>query len=354
MKIRRTGLSARARGTALGITVAGAAAAALAGSALTASASGHQARSHSSGSEPTFIVGQQDSGIVSLVADSGALKGAPYQVKFDLFPDGPPEIAAAAANKLDLADLGDVPPISGASKNLPFKLIAAELPPSYKQVGDYIIVPKGSSITKVSQLKGKTIAVPYGTSANGYVLDAIEAAGLTPTSGKPNSVTLDNLTPASAQTAFQAGDVAALGLWNPQIAVDLGEGAKVIGYGRPPLDPDVSFYIADTKDLSNSDPTRKADLINLLERLGAAYQWGDAHPAQWEAGLEHETGINAATAKIDVTNGYVEIRYITPQVVANVQVLANTFYNTKQISQKVDVASYVDNVLSKSYDGQLP
>ena len=163
-----------------------------------------------------------------------------------------------------------------------------------------------------------------------------------------------NLGPAAAQTAFQSGSVDALSLWNPQVSVDTENGARIIGYGRPPLDPDVEFYIASIHDLSSSDPTRKADLVNLLERLGAAYQWGDAHPSAWEAGVEHETGIDAKTAKITVENGLEDVRYITPQVVKNVQVLANTFYKSKQIPKAVSVSAYVDNLLPQSYSGTLP
>lgn len=303
--------------------------------------------SASTGGEPTFVVGQQESGIVSLSQDIDAFKGAPYHVKFAYFPYGPPEVAAAAADKIDLADLGDVPPITGASHDLPFKLVAAEVPPTYQQASDYIAVPKDSSVTSVAQLKGKSIGVPFGSSANGYALNAIEAAGLTPT-----TVKLVNLAPAAAQTAFQSGSIDALALWNPQITVDAENGARIIGYGRPPLDPDVGFYIANTRDLS--DPTRKADLLNLLERLGAAYQWGDSHPSAWITGLEHETGIDAKTAAITVHNGYEQVRFITPQIVKNVQVLANTFYSAKQISKPVQVSNYVANILPQNYSGQLP
>jgi sulfonate transport system substrate-binding protein len=351
----RTGSISRV-GAALGVLAASTALAACGSAASSGSSSSSSANSSGSASnakattqEPTFVVGQQESGIVSLSKDIDAFKGAPYHVKFAYFPYGPPEVAAAAAGKIDVADLGDVPPITGASHNLPFKLVAAEVPPSYKQVGDYIVVPKGSSVTSVAQLKGKSIAVPFGSSANGFALDAIEAAGLS-----PSNVKLVNLAPAAAQTAFQSGSVDALALWNPQVTVDTENGARIIGYGRPPLDPDVEFYIASIHDLNSTDPTRKADLVDLLERLGAAYQWGDAHQSAWESGVEHETGVDAKTAKITIQNGLEQVRSITPQVVKNVQVLADTFYKSKQIPNPVKVSDYVDNLLPRSYAGKLP
>ena len=352
MNIRHRMPSINRVGAALGVLAASAALAACGSSSASpnsASLGGGGSKSKASANEPTFVVGQQESGIVSLSKDINAFKGAPYHVKFAYFPYGPPEVAAAAAGKIDLADLGDVPPITGASHNLPFKLVAAEIPPSYQQVGDYIVVPKGSSVTSVAQLKGKSIAVPFGSSANGFALNAIEAAGLS-----PSTVKLVNLAPAAAQTAFQSGSVDALALWNPQVTVDAENGARIIGYGRPPLDPDVEFYIASIHDLSSTNPTRKADLVNLLERLGAAYQWGDAHQSSWINGVEHETGVDAKTAKITIQNGLEQVRYITPQVIKSVQVLANTFYKAKQIPSPVSVSAYVDNLLPQSYKGTLP
>ena len=352
MKIRYRTPSIKGLGAALGALAACAALAACGSttsSPSTGASSGSSSNVSSKGNEPTFVVGQQESGIVSLSQDTNAFKGAPYHVKFAYFPYGPPEVAAAAAGKIDLADLGDVPPITGASHDLPFKFVAAEVPPSYQQVGDYIVVPQGSPVRSLAQLKGKSIAVPFGSSANGFALNAIESAGLT-----PSDVKLVNLAPAAAQTAFQTGSVDALALWNPQITVDTEHGARIIGYGRPPLDPDVGFYIASTHDLSGADPTRKADLIDLLERLGAAYQWGDTHPSAWIAGVEHETGIDAKTAKITVDNGFQEVRFITPEIVNNVQVLADTFYKTRQIPKSIRISDYVDNVLPSSYTGKLP
>src|SRR6202008_3067961 len=245
MNIRHRTSSMRRLRAALGALAASAALAACGGtssSQSTGASSGSSSNASAKGSEPTFVVGQQESGIVSLSQDTNAFKGAPYHVKFAYFPYGPPEVAAAAAGKIDLADLGDVPPITGASHDLPFKLVAAEVPPSYQQASDYIVVPQGSPVRSLAQLKGKSIAVPFGSSANGFALNAIESAGLT-----PSDVKLVNLAPAAAQTAVQTGSVDALALWNPQITVDTEHGARIIGYGRPPLDPDVGFYIASTR-----------------------------------------------------------------------------------------------------------
>ncbi len=291
-----------------------------------------------SSSKPTFVVGQQESGIVSLFKQSGALNGADYNVKFAYFPFGPPLVQAAAAGQIDLGDVGDVPPINGAAKDPGFKVIAAEVTPSFKQVGDYIIVPKGSSIKTLAGLRGKKVAVPVGSSAHGFLLNAVKSVGLS-----PSTVTFVNLAPSALQAAFASGSVDAASIWNPQATVDVESGARVIAYGRPPLDPDVSFYVGADKDLN--DPARRAMLTDLLERLAKAYQWGDNHPTAWIQDVEKETGVDEVTAKIVVANGKVLVRYVSADIVKSEQSLADSFFQAKQIPSKVAIGKVVDNLL---------
>lgn len=295
-----------------------------------------------SSSKLTLVVGQQESGIVSLFKQSGALNGAAYDVKFAYFPYGPPLVQAAAAGQIDLGDVGDVPPINGAAKDPGFKVIAAEVPPSFKQVGDYIVVPKGSPVTKLAQLRGKKVGVPEGSSAHGFLLNAVKSVGLS-----SSTVTFVNLTPSALEAAFNSGSIDAAAIWNPQATLDIEHGARVLAYGRPPLDPDVSFYVAADKDLS--DPARRKLLTDLLERLGKAYQWGDNHPAAWEKDVEKETGVDAQTAKLYVENGKVLVRYVSAAIVKSEQQLADTFYEAKQIPSRVDVSKVVDNVLPADF-----
>ena len=79
-------------------------------------------------------------------------------------------------------------------------------------------MPKGSPIHSLAQLKGKKIAVPEGSSANGLVLLALKSVGLT-----PSDVHLDYLCPAAGATAFASGKVDAWAIWNPQV-VARGQG----------------------------------------------------------------------------------------------------------------------------------
>ncbi|MES1246120.1 MAG: ABC transporter substrate-binding protein [Actinomycetota bacterium] len=296
-------------------------------------------------SKPTFVIGQQSSGIISLVKDSHALDGASYNVKWAVFPFGPPEVQAVSAGQVDIGtDIGDVPPINGAASDLGFKVVAALVPPSAKQAGNYLVVPKGSAIKSLKDLKGKSVGVPFGSSAHGFLLNAVKSVGLSPT-----SVKFVNLAPAALAAAFKGGQIDAESIWNPQAAVDVEQGGRVLLAGHPPLDPNVGFVVAATKDVT--DPVRKKLLVDLLKRLGRAYAYGDTHPSVWEKDVQKETGVDAATAKVVVANGKTTIRAVSPSILKAEQALADTFLEAKQIPKKVNVGSILVNVLPASFTG---
>jgi sulfonate transport system substrate-binding protein len=290
----------------------------------------------------TFTIGQQASGIVTLVNDSGVLTNTPYKVRWALFSYGPPLVAAEDAGQVDIGDVGDIPPINGAAKDTGFRVVAAEEPVTSAEAGDYILVPKGSPIKALADLRGKSVAVPIGSSANGFLLNAIESVGLS-----PKTVNFVNLAPGPGAAAFDTGKVDAWAIWQPQVSIEQQKGARILIAGHPPLDYDTGFYVASLKDLQN--PVRRAALTDLLQRLARAYQWGDDHIAAWEQAVERETQVSPQIAAIEVPNGLIKVRYVTPALVGSEQTLANEFYATGQIAKKVTASQIVDNLLSPSF-----
>ncbi|MBN9621176.1 MAG: aliphatic sulfonate ABC transporter substrate-binding protein [Actinobacteria bacterium] len=291
----------------------------------------------------TLTVGQQASGIVTLAKESGAFADTPYQVKWALFPYGPPLVAAASSGQVDIGDVGAVPPITGAAKNLGFKIVAAEKPiDPATQAADDLLVPKDSPIRTLADLRGKKVAVPIGSSAHGFLLNAIQSVGLT-----PKDVTFVNLAPGPGAAAFDSGKVDAWAIWQPQVAIEQAKGARVLLAGHPPYDYGTSFYVASTKALD--DPVRRAAVTDLLKRLAEAYQWGDDHIAQWRKAVEQETQVPPSISAITVPNGRLQVRYVTPQLIAAEQKLADDFYDTGQITERIDAVDVVENLLSPNF-----
>ena len=180
---------------------------------------------------------------------------------------------------------------------------------------------------------------PSEAPLTGSCLNAVKSVGLS-----PSTVTFVNLAPSALQAAFASGSVDAASIWNPQATVDVESGARVIAYGRPPLDPDVSFYVGADKDLN--DPVEAQRCSPTCSSVSRRPTSGETTTrAAWIQDVEKETGVDEPTAKIVVANGKVLVRYVSADIVKSEQSLADSFFEAKQIPSKVVIGKVVDNLL---------
>lgn len=292
----------------------------------------------------TFTIGDNGGdGSQQLAALTGVFKNASYKVNFANFSYGPPLVQAAASGDIDLGSVGDVPPITGAAKEYGFKIVGVSHHLNPKLAIEDIIVPAGSPITSVAQLKGKKIAIPQGSSAHGLALLALKQAGLS-----PKDVQLDFLSPAAGASAFQSGKVDAWSIWNPQAALAVKGGAKIIAAGLPPIDQTSAYYVAPEKDLN--DPDRRAALTDVFERLAAEFAWANKHPQQFAQAISQEEGISVADATSVLETFQYRIVPLAPSDIAAEQSLATAFVQAGQISKVVSIKDIVQNILPVGFD----
>ena len=299
---------------------------------------------HPEWSKYIFTVGDNGGdGSEALAKLTGVFDNAPYKVKFARFTYGPPLVQAAASGDIDLGSVGDVPPITGAAKAYGFKVVAVNRSLTPDQAVENIIVPKGSTLKTAADLKGKRIAVPQGSSAHGLALNALKSVGLTPKDAK-----LVFLDPAAAATAFNTGKVDAWSIWNPQSAIAVKNGARILVKGLPPIDQTSSYYVA--SDTSLKDKTRRAALTDVLKRLSREFAWAVKNPDTYAQALSQEQGIPLADAKASLAAYSNRVTPVVSSDIALEQKLADAFLEAGQITKKVDVKSTVDNLLPVGYD----
>ncbi|TDT98126.1 sulfonate transport system substrate-binding protein [Streptomyces sp. 846.5] len=302
------------------------------------------AAAHPEWSQYTFTIGDNGGdGSEALAKITGAFDNASYQVKFARFTYGPPLVQAAASGDIDLGSVGDVPPITGAAKEYGFKIVAVTRSLAPTQPAENIIVPKGSTLQTLADLKGKKLAVPQGSSAHGLALNALKSVGLT-----PKDVQLVFLDPAAGATAFATGKVDAWSIWNPQSALAVKAGARILAKGLPPIDQTSNYYVASDKSLN--DPAKRAALTDLLKRLGGEFHWAVQHPDQYAQAISQEEGIPLADAKAVLTSLETRVTPVEAADIAAEQQLGDAFLEAKQITKKVDVQSITDNLLPAGYD----
>lgn len=301
------------------------------------------AASHKAWSKYTFVIGDNGGdGSQVLSQITGVFADAPYKVTFARFTYGPPLVQASASGDIDLGSVGDVPPITGAATEYGFSVVAVAHYINTKVPEEDIIVPKGSKISTLAQLKGKTIAVPEGSSANGLVLLALKSAGLT-----MSDVHIDFLSPAAGATAFASGKVDAWAIWNPQVSLAIQQGARILAKGLPPIDQLANYYVAPDRDLTGP---RRAAFTDLLERLAAEFAWADKHPAAYAQALSEEDTISLADAEAIVPSDEFFVAPVKPSDIQAEQALSNAFFQAGQIKKQVNISQIVRNVLPANYN----
>ena len=291
-------------------------------------------------SSVTLNVGdQKGTGAEALLKAAGLLNTFPFKVTWADFTSGPPILEAASSGSIDIGGVGDAPPVFAASGGEGIVVVGARTVPSGDQ--DAVVVPKGSPITSVSQLKGKKIAYGTGSSANYQLLTVLNATGLT-----SKQVTLVSLQPAEALAAFTSGSVDAWDIWPPYVQqVVAQDGAKILAEGSQYGSP-YSFEVASKSAVAN--PEKAAAIQAYLTTLDKAYVWAEKNPNAWGAAWAAAAGLPAsitdAAAKVDYT---VPVP-ITSAVTASLQGLVTQFYKAGQIPNDVNMTNFVTTQFNSS------
>jgi sulfonate transport system substrate-binding protein len=308
------------------------------------SAGGSTGASHPEWGQYTFTIGDNGGdGNEELAKLTGAFDDAPYKVKFARFDYGPPLVQATASGDIDLGSVGDVPPITGAAKQFGFKIVAVQRGSDATKAPENIIVPKDSPIQTLADLKGKRIAVPQGSSAHGLALLALKSVGLT-----PKDVEFVYLSPAAGGTAFNTGKVDAWSIWNPQSALAVKDGARIVAKGVPPIDQVNNYYVASEKSLN--DPVRRAALADVLTRVAREFNWAQQNPDQYAKALAKETGVSLEDARATVDAYPFKITQFLPEDLKAEQALSDAFFEAGEITKQVDVNTIADNLLPDGFD----
>jgi sulfonate transport system substrate-binding protein len=214
---------------------------------------------------------------------AGQLDHLPYDIRWASFPAGPPLLEALNAGAMDVGAAGETPMIFAQAAGWPIRIVAAiRTSPAFQS----IIVPHGSPLRTVADLRGKRIALAKGSSAHLFLLRALARDGL-----RFSDITPVYLTPNDAQPAFENGHLDAWAVWDPFVANNLAQKAIRITDGTG-LTAGVGFVA--TTDQVLRDPARSAALADYLARQRVAQTWASDHKALWAPEYARRTGLSRA------------------------------------------------------------
>ncbi|MEU6733585.1 ABC transporter substrate-binding protein [Streptomyces physcomitrii] len=290
----------------------------------------------------TLDVGDQKGGSEAVLRAAGELDDLDYKIRWSTFTSGPPLLEAVNAKAVDIGAVGNTPPVFAGGAGSKIKVVAATHSASK---GDTILVGKDSPLKKVTDLKGKSVAVAQGSSAHYQLVASLKSAGLT-----LKDVEVKYLQPADALAAFSSGKVEAWAVWDPYTSQILeSEQGRVLTTGEGKVNG-LGFQVAAPEALADK---KKSKVIgDYVQRLRRAQAWVAEHPEEWAKVWAKDTGLpyEVALASVKRTQSTALPVAVDKQAVASEQEIADTFARLKLIPRRFSFADLVDT----RYNGELP
>jgi len=246
-------------------------------------------------------------------------------VKWTEFTAGPVQLEALNVGSIDFGDVGEAPPIFAQAAGAPLAYVGATVP---RPQSEAVLVPKGSAIKTVAELKGKKIALNKGSNVHYFIVKLFEKHGLAFA-----DLNLVYLPPADARAAFEKGSVDAWVIWDPFLAAAekslearvLADATGVVG--------NRAYYFSSLDYVA-----KNADVLSIaIEELNKVDAWGAANKGALAGELAALWGLPKPVAELSVNRSAYGTAPITKAILAEQQKIADTFFELKLIPKRINV-----------------
>ena len=189
---------------------------------------------------------------------------------------------ALRAGAIDVGSTAGSAALLARSNGSPIKTIDIYSQPNWAA----ILVPAGSSITSVEDLKGKSVAATKGTDPYFFLLQSLGEAGLS-----IDDVTLQNLQHADGKAALESGAVDAWSGLDPLLSTSVAVAGSEIIYDN------IDFNSYGFLNATESFITKSPDLAQLVvDAYEKAREYAVANPDETAAILAEVAGIDIEIA----------------------------------------------------------
>ncbi|MBX9755136.1 MAG: sulfonate ABC transporter substrate-binding protein [Pseudomonadaceae bacterium] len=278
-------------------------------------------------------IGYQKYGTLVLLKAKGTLEkrlaAQGVEVTWTEFPGGPQLLEGLNVGSIDFGVTGETPPVFAQAAGADLLYVAYE-PPA--PLSEAILVPKGSSLNSVAELKGKKVVLNKGSNVHYLLVRALENAGL-----KYSDITPIYLPPADARAAFERGSVDAWVIWDPFLAAAENQlQARSLRNGQGLVD-NHQFYLA-TKPYAEQHPQV---LNTLIEEVRAVGEDSKADPDKVTEQVAPLLGLSKDITAVAVKRQGYGAQPLTPAVVAAQQKIADTFTALKLIPKPLSIKDVI-------------
>jgi sulfonate transport system substrate-binding protein len=272
---------------------------------------------------------QKSSTLLTILKSRGTLeaglKPLGYAVTWNEFTSGLPLLEALNVGAIDVsADVADTVPVFAQAAGAKLTYIAQEAPSPSAQA---IVVPSGSPITQVAELKGKKVAVTKAAGVHYLLIATLEKAGLSFKDIEPAY-----LTPADARAALENGSVAAWATWDPFLAaVQQQATARILADGKGIADYQ-RYYLA-REPFAEGNAQVIALIFDELQKTG---KWVKDNPAEAATLLAALWGLDASIVTQANERRSYAVRAVLPANLGEQQRIADIFQAAGLLPKKIN------------------
>ncbi|UVK48210.1 ABC transporter substrate-binding protein (plasmid) [Mesorhizobium sp. AR07] len=276
----------------------------------------------------------------------GKYKDVSYDIQWKNFTSGAPITNEQIAGKLDFGVMADFPGSFNGLAHIKAgrrSLFISVLSGSVNGSGNGIVVPTASPIQSLSDLKGKTISVPFASTSHGMLLRAIKAQGW----DAESDVKIITQAPEVAGAALQANQIEAHADFVPFAELFPWRGfARKIYDGSQAKTPTFHGALVD----ANYAEKYPEIVVAYLRAAIEANQLIAKEPEKYSELIAKVTGVDAEVEYLFHGPLGLQTRDLTwkPEYRQAVATAIDTLRLLKKTDQSLDVNSFVDDRFIKA------
>ena len=274
---------------------------------------------------------------------TGRYKDVKYDVIWENQPTGAQLNSKYLANQLDIVQMADFPSVLGATAlkaagDKVRSLYIATLAGGINGAGNAILVPASSPVRTLSELKGKKLSVPFGSTAHAMLIRALQDLGWQP----GREVEIVTQTPEVGGSALKAGQIDAHANFVP-----FGELFPFRGFARKIYDGSSTGVTTTHGVQVRSDYAEKYPeiVVAYLKATLEADRLYRENPEELSEKLAVWTGVDAEVYYAFHGPHGIQTRdfSLKPEYVKAIQRAQEALKVLKRVDREIDVKSYVDD-----------
>lgn len=205
-------------------------------------------------------------------------------IQFIKFTSGAAVVDAMASASVDIALSGSSPTAAAYSRGVDLQVIYI-----YGNINDAEALVVNDKIVAPQDLKGRTIAVPFGSTTHFHMMFALEQFGIS-----PREVNVIDLSPPEMVAAWERGDIDGGFVWYPALGRMKEKGRVLLSSGDLTNWGDATFDAMVARSAFTSDnPRFTCQWVKMVAAADADYR---ANPGNYGPGTANAAAIARAVS----------------------------------------------------------